>query len=392
MKILFVLGFPNPFPGAAWTRIGFFAGAWLKKGHSIEVLGTFSYVTLHKRGATKIGRVNIFNFIFNMGIDHPLVFAINTLMSFIVSTLFLIAKRPNITVVSVPTGDVGLGALLACKLTKTKCVVDYRDRWEDYAVSVAKTRATRTFYYAIKKLMLRIYASSCELVIPVTPGTLSCLRQQGVNNVKLITNGADITVFKPVKKTRKSKDFVIVYVGGATAYYRLDLAIKALKLLSSRNLGNLKLLVVGEIPQIVISDLSNSDVKDKVILLGEISDSRKLAKVIVQSNVGLIPLSVDYVQAKTALPAKFFEYCACSIPVIATVPDDSILAKLIREHEIGLTVSSMDEEKFAEAIYQIYKNESFRETAGKRARALIEEKFDRNKIAEEFLNLLKTSV
>jgi hypothetical protein len=43
MKILLVLGFANPFAGASWTRIGFFADQWSRKGHIIEVLGAFSY-------------------------------------------------------------------------------------------------------------------------------------------------------------------------------------------------------------------------------------------------------------------------------------------------------------------------------------------------------------
>ncbi|MFX0204205.1 MAG: glycosyltransferase, partial [Candidatus Hodarchaeota archaeon] len=92
---------------------------------------------------------------------------------------------------------------------------------------------------------------------------------------------------------------------------------------------------------------------------------------------------------KNSLPAKFFEYCACGIPVVATVYEDSILATFIREYGIGMTSPPMDEEKLAEAIYQLYKNESFREAAGKRARALIKEKFDRNKIAKDFLDLVK---
>jgi hypothetical protein len=49
----------------------------------------------------------------------------------------------------------------------------------------------------------------------------------------------------------------------------------------------------------------------------------------------------------------------------------------------------MDEKKLANAIYHLYINESFRNAAGKRARFLIKEKFDRNKIAIEFLNLVK---
>jgi len=42
LKILFVLGCPNPFPGAGWTRIGFFAEIWSNKGHKVDVLGAFS--------------------------------------------------------------------------------------------------------------------------------------------------------------------------------------------------------------------------------------------------------------------------------------------------------------------------------------------------------------
>jgi len=41
MKILFVLGFPNPFPGAAWTMMGVFAEDWFSKGHARACAGAF---------------------------------------------------------------------------------------------------------------------------------------------------------------------------------------------------------------------------------------------------------------------------------------------------------------------------------------------------------------
>ena len=77
MSILFVLGFPNPFPAAGWTRIGFFAKACFNKGHEVDVLGAFSYKSIQKRGVSKFGKVNFFNLIFNMNMNHPPVFAIN---------------------------------------------------------------------------------------------------------------------------------------------------------------------------------------------------------------------------------------------------------------------------------------------------------------------------
>jgi glycosyltransferase involved in cell wall biosynthesis len=391
LKILFVLGFSNPFPGAAWTRIGFFAEAWSKKSHSVEILGAFTYKTFRKRGGKRIGRVSIFNAMFHMDLNHPLAFTTNSILSFIVSTFFLIARRPNVTVVSVPAGDTGLGALVACKLLKTKHVVDYRDEWEDYIISLTNSKVGKSFYSVVKKLLASFYAKS-QLVTAVTPNFMESLQSRGVVSVRLVPNGADVTVFKQYgknlirRKLRLDDDnFIIVYSGLIGGYYKLDTVIKALAKLLSLN-KKIRLLMIGDgsdVPNVL--ELSkNLNLTASVIYLGVKNDKTEIAEILSAGDVGVIP----GFYTRGQLPVKFFEYCACGLPVIATVDEDSILAKLIKEREIGLTVPPMDEEKLAEAIYRIYDNDSFRAAAGKRARALIEEKFDRNKIAEEFLNLI----
>ena len=66
MKILFILGFANPFTGAGWTRIGFFADKWSRKSHTIEVLGAFSCKAFSKKGVKKLNNINTSNLTFNM--------------------------------------------------------------------------------------------------------------------------------------------------------------------------------------------------------------------------------------------------------------------------------------------------------------------------------------
>ena len=83
LKIMFVLGFPNPFAGAGWARIGFFAKDWSNKGHEVDVLGAFSYKSLKKRRAKKFGKLNIFTLVFNRNMCHPLVFILNSVISLI---------------------------------------------------------------------------------------------------------------------------------------------------------------------------------------------------------------------------------------------------------------------------------------------------------------------
>lgn len=392
MRVLYILGFPNPFPGAAWTRIGFFADAWSKKGHQIEALGIFSYKSLPKRGVRKPGKVNIFNLIFNIGLNHPLIFALNSVISFMVSTLFLTARKPNVVIVSVPTGDIGLGALIACKLTGVKCAVDYRDEWEDYAISLNNSKIGKSFYSAVKKLMASLY-TKCNLAVAVTPSFITSLKHRGVISVRFVPNGADVTVFNPYPKHAVRKklglnenELIIVYSGAIGGYSKLDIVIRALAKLHDL-IRDIKFLIIGEGPDLpFILRLSKKlGLHNKVLYLGVKNDKNEIAEILAAGDIGIIPGAYT----KGQLPAKFFEYCSCGVPVIATVYYDSILAKLIKEHKVGLTVPAMDEEKLAEATYWIYKNESFRKAASKRARSLIEEKFDRNKIAQEFLDLVK---
>jgi len=391
LKILFVLGFPNPFPGAAWTRMGFFAEDWAKKGNAVEVLGAFTYTTLHKRGFHKEGRVNIFNLIFNMGLRNSLVFIINSIISFIVSMLFLLSRKPYITIISVPTGDVGLGALTACELLRAKHVVDYRDEWEDYTISLANNKIEKRFYSAVKKLLSCLYAKS-QLVVAVTPNFVDSLKRRGVVKVKLVPNGADVTVFRQYNKNivrRKlglnDDDFIVVYNGLIGGYYKFEKILTALNKLSQTK--NVKLLMIGGGPDIskALTLSKNLGLHENVLYLGVKNDKKEIAEILSAGDVGIIP----GLYTNGQLPVKFFEYGACGLPIVANISSDSMLTKLIKEYEVGVTAPPDDEEKLAEAIHFICSNESFREIAGKRARLLVEEKFDRNRIAAEFLNLIR---
>ena len=86
------------------------------------------------------------------------------------------------------------------------------------------------------------------------------------------------------------------------------------------------------------------------------------------------------------MPAKFWEYCASGLPVIATVFKDSILARLIQENGIGLTIDPLDVDGLADVIEKLSLDQEFRAVAGKRARLLIERDFNRDKISEEYIN------
>lgn len=388
MKILFVLGFTNPFPGAGWTRISSFAQSWVNKGHLIEILGVFSFSTFSKKKAFSLGNINFFNLILRLGDSNPFIFLLNCAFSFFVSILYLLIRTPNVTIISVPSGDVGLGAMMACKLFRVNYIVDYRDRWEDYQIDTAKGRFIKIFFFIVKKISVKIYKSSLFSTV-VTYKTFIILKSMGLSNIKLIPNGADTNVFQPKKKPEHDQLTLIYMVG--PAYYDIDLLFETIVLLSGQKLP-FRLFIIGKVTEQLKNKLKYFDIDNRSILFGEVINKNELSKIISQGDVGLLPLSIDYIQAKSVLPVKLFEYCACGLPVIATASSNSILAELIEKNQIGLVVNSMDKIKFAEAICSLYKNEVVRKIASEHAIALIKEKFDRNKIAENFLTALLESV
>jgi len=384
-----ILGLSHPVAGAAWTRIGFFAESWAKKTNKVDVLGTLTSKTINKRGARKLGEVYLYNIIPHLVSSHPFAFAIDSLVSFIITTFFLCTKKPNITLISMPTGDVGLGALMACRLTRTKYVVEYRDAWEQYEINRSNSKFVRESYKFIKALMSKLLHKSA-FIVTVTPAFAQDLMLRSAKKVELIPNGADVTVFKAGnKKALRQKlglnisDFIIVYTGIIGDYYHLDLVVRALAKLESVLRSKSRLLMIGDGPDLpkIMRMAKNRGLEKNVIYLGVKKNKKDLAEILAAADVGVVP----GLYTRGQLPVKFFEYSACGIPVIATAPEDSLLATIIRKNGVGIISPLVDEDGLAKAFFEIYENGSFRVAAGKKAKALVEEKFDRNKIAENFL-------
>lgn len=391
MKIVFVLGLPNPFPGAAWTRISHLGNEWSEHNNSIEVIGTFTFNSLSKRGRTSVGKVSVFNIAFHIDLHNIFAFIFNVSNFFFCSIIYLLISKPKIVIITVPSGDAGLGAIIACKIFRIPYVIDYRDEWEDLEIEYSRGRIEKQFYSFIKRIAYYLYSESHQ-VVSVTPNICRVLANGGISDVKLIPNGADIKIFKPSVNKVPRKEFRLFYSGGVGGYYRLDIVGEAILRLINAGVTDVRLIIAGTGPVDNFINLANKiGIAKNIEYIGAITEKTELAEEMAQADLGLIPFD-DNPLWKNALPAKFFEYCACGIPIIATVYTDSLLATLINEYEIGLVAPPLDAEKLGDIFYLIYHDRSFRLKAGKKARLLVEKEFDRSAIAIKYLNLVENII
>lgn len=331
-------------------------------------------------------------------LDNTCSLILNILSSFFSTIILLLFVRPELVVISVPPGDTALGVYVVAKLFRIKRIIfDYRDEWEDHIIKKSKSVVYARLYMQLKNLMTRCYSNS-ELVLTVTDPLAQSLSSRGVYNVKLVTNGADSKVFKPLAKDiLRTKcgfnqyDFIFVYSGGIGVYYKLDLVIKAAEKVI-RNQKNVKVIIVGygakDDLNSIFDLIARRGLQNNIFYLGKKLDKKELVEVLAASDVGIIPYDSNPLW-RNSLPSKSLEYFACGLPVIATVHRDSLLAKLILENNIGIISEPEDTDKLAYNLEKICSDPIFLNEAGKRAVSLIKEKFERNKIAEELVNSLR---
>jgi glycosyltransferase involved in cell wall biosynthesis len=395
VKILISLHYPNPFPGAAWTRIEYFAEYFKNKGHQVSIIGVFSPKTLHKAGWVTRNEIKIVNITPVIMRNNILSLTFNVICSIFTSIVLLALLRPDITIISVPTGETAIGPYIAAKASKSKVVIDYRDEWEEVIIQGAKSKLYKTLIVKLRNLMTNYYSHS-DFVVGVTEGLVASLASRGVKKIKFIPNGADLEIFKPYDKSycRKKfgfdeRDFVLVFSGKIGFYYRLDLVLYALQKFS-RKRPNVKLLIVGEGPdlQLVRTLTDEGGLQDNVRYFGTKDNKLELAQLLCVGDIGLVPYDANRLWG-SALPAKAFEYLASGLPIIATVYRDSILGKLLYENRVGLTSEPGSIDELVAIMERGYNDTVFLKEARERAVALVQGCFDRKKIAEEFLNLLR---
>jgi glycosyltransferase involved in cell wall biosynthesis len=390
-RVLFILLSSLPSASADWARIGFFASYLKGLGTDVVIAGAFSAKTIDQAGVTVWNGIKIYNLIPVIILRNIIPQILNIICSIPVSLFLILITRPNVIIVSVPSSGNPLGCYIIARLFRCKIITDYRDEWEDYTYSLSQSKLARTFLNIIKNTMTKCYRSSDTVITPTEPFARS-LKNRGIEDVKVIRNGADITIFRPKDRIQSrskmgvsNNEFVLIYSGYIGGYYRLDILLHALKQIIEKYDSNVKLIIAGRgiSLQYVLNLAHDLGLQDKVVYIGKIVNKEDLVDALCAADAGIIPYNSNKLW-RNSLPVKSLEYLACGLPVIATAYKDSLLGKMIIENELGLVANPEDVDSLCEAINTVKIRKDLRVNASARALSIIHQDYDRNKLALEF--------
>jgi glycosyltransferase involved in cell wall biosynthesis len=235
-------------------------------------------------------------------------------------------------------------------------------------------------------------------VIGLAPGIVAGVRARSPagRETTLIPNGCDLDVFVPADSARRQipgvseDDFVAIFTGAHGLANGLHAVLNAAAELRKRNSERIKFVFIGDgmqkqelMERAAREDLSNCVFLDPV-------PKGELAELMQSADLGLMILAnVEAFYFGTS-PNKFFDYIAGGMPVLCNYP--GWVSEMLVEWGAGVAVPPDDPAAFAEALMDLETKREALVQMGRRGRELAEQQFDREKLADQFVDVMESVV
>jgi glycosyltransferase involved in cell wall biosynthesis len=89
-----------------------------------------------------------------------------------------------------------------------------------------------------------------------------------------------------------------------------------------------------------------------------------------------------------SVPSKILSYACAGRPILFSVPEKNLAARIVKENEMGLIVPPDDTASFLKAAKDLYDHPELRQTYAKNARRYAEMNFDIRQIGAKFINII----
>ncbi len=289
----------------------------------------------------------------------------------------------------------GIPGIAARWLRGKPFVFEVRDLWPE----LPKAMGVITNPIILKLMAVLEWASyrSAHRLIGLSPGIVDGIARLGVNreNIIMIPNGCDLEIFSNKSQPWRPKevaptDLMVVFTGTHGIANGLDAVLESAAVLKQRKRNDIKIVLIGQGKlKPALQARVTQEGLDNVIFHDAVNKT-KLAGLMASTNIGLQILANVQAFYYGTSPNKFFDYIAAGLPVLNNYP--GWLAELIQTHQCGFAVPPNNTEAFADALERAASDREQLQQMGINARKLAEAEFDRNQLANSFVNWLEGSI
>ena len=297
--------------------------------------------------------------------------------------------RPDIIVATSPQFFCACAGFLASRLRRAPWIFEVRDLWPESIVAVGaiRNRAIIGLLEMVEKYLYR----DAEKVVVLTRSFADNLKGRGINAGKLhfLPNGVDPEVWQREGRSTARQGlgldskFVVSYVGTHGMAHNLETLLDAADIL--REHEDISIQMVGdgaEYENLRLRAERNS--LSNVSMIGQVPRDDARAYV-AASDVSVVLLRKSEL-FKTVIPSKILEAMAAGNPVVLGVEGEA--KRIVEDAGVGICIEPENPAELADAVLRLKAAPGLREEMGRNGRAVVSEWFDRNRIANEMLDVL----
>jgi hypothetical protein len=403
MHILFLTDNFPPETNAPATRTFEHARRWARAGAKVTVVTTqpnfpigkvfpgYRNRLVHREWIDGVETIRVWTYITaNEG------FARRTLdyMSFMVAgflvSLFL--PRPNVIVSTSPQFFTACAAYVLSLFKRRPFVFELRDLWPDSIIAVGAMRES-TAIRALKRLEYFLYRKATRIV-SVTNSFKSVLSGNGVppDKIAVVRNGADLKGFTPgpkpddlVEKHGLTGKFVAAYIGTIGMAHGLGTILEAAERMRANSA--VAFVLVGDgAERAALQQRAQERGLDNVIFAGAVGKD-EVVRYWRLADAALVLLR-DRPVFRHVLPSKIFEAMATARPIVLGVLGES--AALLDAAGAGIVIPPESPEGLEQAVTKLAIDAEAANAMGRRGRRFVESEFDRDKLAAQMLEELRS--
>jgi glycosyltransferase involved in cell wall biosynthesis len=282
----------------------------------------------------------------------------------------------------------GIPGIFARWLRHKPFVFEVRDLWPELPREMGVIK-NPLILWAMSALEWLSYRSATRCVA-LSPGIAKGIERRGVQpeNIAMVPNGCDLELFRaPPTAWRpagvEARHLLALFTGAHGMANGLEAVLDAAEVLKARGRNDVKLLLIGDgkMKPALMATAEQRGLHN--VIFHDPVPKTRLSGLLAGSDLGLQILADVPAFYYGTSPNKFFDYVAAGLPILNNYP--GWLAEVISAADCGFVVPPRDAVAFADALEQAADDRSRLREKGINAVRLAGDRFDRAKLADEWV-------
>src|SRR5262245_44158271 len=322
------------------------------------------------------------------GVQRAFNYLSYTIMSIVAG---LMAKKPDFILCINPPITVGFSGWLLSLVRRVPLVFNVQDVWPDCLVIIDQLRSP-LLIRIFKHLEKFIYRVSSRVTV-LSEGMKENLMRKGVpaEKVVVIPNWSDVETIRPMNRDNGFRaalglngEFVVMFAGNLGFIAMLDKVLDAAKLLEDD--PHIQFLIVGEGNAKAGLVSRASELRLNNVRFIPTQPKEVLPEMLGAADISLVTLNRSLGQLN--VPSKTYSIMASARPVLASVPENSEIARLVKVADCGQRVPPEDPQSLAQAIRRLSGQQEKLHIYGVNGRRYVEEFLTRRRLTTQYHSLL----